>query len=316
MTLLLSESETASLLSMKEVVPAIEESFRQQALGNSINTPRTKNYARGSRLSTMPGTLTYLGRAGVKSYISTRNGTAFLFTLFDASTNAPLAVMGAGYLGKYRTGAASAVATKFLSGLREFRFGVAGAGGQALTQVLALREVAELSRVSVWSRNKERRERLAKLLSKEYGLEASPVQEVGDAFRGSQVATTITSAVEPFVTEGAIADVRHMNVCGSNEPDHAELTPSAVAKFRSVCVDDLAESKIESGDLIMAMKSGDFSWDKAFELKDVVGGRVNPAPKTLFKSNGVAIEDVAVASLVYEKALKSGAEHNTFDFTE
>lgn len=85
------------------------------------------------------------------------------------------------------------------------------------------------------------------------------------------------------------------------------MEPAAIAEFQTIVVDDLRQAKVEAGDLIQAEKAGDFTWDGAVELKDVVLGKVKPTGRTLFKSAGVALEDVAVASLIYDKALLSDA---------
>ena len=120
------------------------------------------------------------------------------------------------------------------------------------------------------------------------------------------MATAITASKEPFLTPQLVSSVKHLNLCGSNSPLRAEATPECVAEFETVVVDDVLQSKVEAGDLVGAEKKGLFSWERAIELKDVVGGRARPKGRTLFKSNGVAMEDVAAASLVYDKALEKG----------
>jgi ornithine cyclodeaminase/alanine dehydrogenase-like protein (mu-crystallin family) len=225
--------------------------------------------------------------------------------LFGLAHGEPLAVMGADTLGRYRTGAASAVATKHLFGPKEFRFSVCGSGSQALTQVLAMAEVASLKAVSVWSPSVERRESFTRNLGR-LGFSAKAAGSLKEGLASSDVATAITSSKEPFLTRSALRNVTHVNLCGSNSSERAEATPDAVGEFGTVAVDDIAQSKTESGDLIMAERRGFFSWENAVELKDIVSGRLKPSGRTLFKSNGVAIEDVAVASLLYDRAVRSG----------
>lgn len=306
MTLLLSESDVAKLLSMAEVVPAVEQSFKEEGRSGAINSPRTRTAAPGSVLNVMHASLPYLGRSGTKVYMSTEHGTNFVFLLFDSLRGDLLCVMGADTLGRYRTGAASAVATKYLSPLRRFRLAIAGSGRQALTQVLALREVAELEAVCIWSPSADHREVFARRLSREYGLEASAHRTVEEAFLGAQVATTITTSERAFVGRGALATLTHLNACGANWHDKSEVSPEALASFSTICVDDLSQSMVESGDLILAVKKRRVSWKKVVELKDVVVSRVKPRGKSYFKSNGVAIEDVAVGSLIYDGAMKRG----------
>ncbi len=311
MALILSESEVASLLSMKEVVRAIEECFRAEGAAEAVNSPRSRSVVPGSRLNVMHGSLSYLGRSGAKVYLSTKIGTRFMVLLFDNRTGDLLSVMGADTLGRFRTGAASAVATKYLCGLTSFRLALAGSGRQALTQVLALREVANLECVSIWSPTKERRESFARVLSQKYGLEASALGSADQAFHDADVGTTITSSTEPFLTRGSVRNTRHLNLCGTNQPMHAEIAPEAISLFETVCVDDISQSRVEAGDLVIAASQGALSWRRVRELKDFVASSRKPQGRTLFKSNGVAIEDVATASLVYDNAMKNPRKYST-----
>jgi len=304
LTLVLSEQDLRALLDMKEVVRAVEESFKQQAASKAVNSPRTKVEAPGSLFSVMSASLPYLGRAGVKCYVSTKKGTKFAFLLFRLEDGEPLAVMGADMLGRFRTGAASAVATKHLYGGRDFKFAVFGSGKQALTQVLAMKEVAPPRVVTVWSPGREHRDSFAKELGR-LGFSAQGANTPESAAASAEVATAITSSKDPFLTRRSVKSLAHLNLCGSNSPVRAEAQPEAVAQFRTVVVDDLPQSRLESGDLVMAQKRGLLDWERVIELKDVVSGRATSARPSLFKSNGVAIEDVAVASLVYDKASKS-----------
>jgi ornithine cyclodeaminase/alanine dehydrogenase-like protein (mu-crystallin family) len=309
MTLLLSERDVQELVEINEVVPVIEECFRQQAIGKAFNSPRTRTSVPGSVLNVMHASLPYLGRAGTKCYLSSRKGTRFLFLLFRLDDGEPLAVMGADVLGRQRTGAASAVATKHMARLKRLTLCICGSGRQALTQVLAVAQVASLESVRVWSRTGERRESFAAEL-KNLGFDAAPFETVEEALSTSEVATAITSASEPFLTRQAVQGLNHLNLCGSNSSSRAEATADAVASFKTIAVDDIRQSKVEAGDLILSEKARLISWERVIELKDVVGGKAWSAGPTLFKSNGVAIEDVALASLLYDKALKaeSGTE--------
>lgn len=305
MTLLLSEADVSGLLNMREVVGAVEETFKQQAASRSLNSPRTRSAVPGSSLNVMHASLPYLGRAGVKCYQSSKKGTKFLFVLFDTGDGSPLAVMGANVLGRNRTGATSAVATKYLFPAKEVVLGLCGSGWQALTQVLALQEVTSVNEVRVWSPTPKHREAFALELSGR-GIRSKPSGSPSEALRGADVGSTITSSESGFIGAEAVDDVKHLNACGSNSTERAEVLPSAIAKFETIVVDDLAQARYEAGDLLMAEKAGSFTWEKALELKDFVSGKAKPEGKTFFKSHGAAIEDVAVASLVYEKAVKAG----------
>ncbi len=304
MTLILSERDVESFLQMDEVVDSVEEAFNRQSRGEAVNSSRTRSRGKASVLNVMHASLSYLGRGGVKCYMSSGGGTRFVFVLFDSSDSRPLAVMGADALGRYRTGAASAVATKHLYGRKSAVLAVCGAGRQALTQVLALASVTALTEVRVWSRTREHSETFAATL-KGRGFNSSPFDSPSLAMDGADVASAITSSTQPFIDEECVRDVSHLNICGSNSPSHSEMTSPALARFGTVVVDDLAQAKVEYGDLIQAVQAGKASWTDFVELKDVVSGRTKPRGKTLFKSGGAALEDVAVASRVYDRAVKS-----------
>lgn len=305
LALILSEEDVEDLLEMRDAVSSVEEVFRREAGGEAVNSPRTRARAPGIVLNSMQAHLPYLGRSGLKCYMSSRKGTRFIFILFDSTDSRPLAIMGADVLGRVRTGAASGVATKFLYGRRSAKLAVCGSGKQAMTQVLGVAAVTSLSEVRVWSPIEEHRAGFAQKL-RGVGLNAEMVETPREALKGADVASTITSSIEPFIEPYAVEHLSHLNVCGSNSPENAEVTAPTLGEFEAVVVDDLPQARIEYGDLIQAAEAGTFSWDAALQLKDVVAGKVRVAAPTLFKSGGVAIEDVAVGSMVYDKALKSG----------
>jgi ornithine cyclodeaminase/alanine dehydrogenase-like protein (mu-crystallin family) len=305
LTLLLSEADVEGLLDMQGVVSALEEAFRREAVGEAVNSPRTRSRGLRSVLSVMHAVLPYLGRGGLKSYMGSPGGTRFVIVLYDSADSTPLAVMGADTLGRLRTGGASGVATRHLYRRSSATLALLGSGKQALTQVLGVAAVTSLDGVRVWSPQASHREELVGRL-RARGVPARAFDSPGKAVRGADIASTITPSVDPFLEASMTKDLSHLNLCGGNDPAHAEITPDAVASFDTVAVDDLPQAKLEYGDLLLAAKEGKFRWEKAVELCRVVAGQVPPGGKTMFKSGGVALEDVAVASLAYDRALKSG----------
>ena len=293
---------------MKEVVSSVEEAFRQAGNGAASNAARTRSLGKGSVLSVMHANLGYLGRGGLKAYMLSSAGTRFVVVLFDGSSSAPLAVMGADTIGRYRTGAASGVATRHLYARSSGVAAVLGSGRQALTQVLALGSVMSLEEVRAWSPNRTRLESFVKVLSGE-GFSVTASDSPQAALRGADVASAITSSRDPFVAGSMLGSVSHFNACGSNHPAHSEVDPSAVATFGTVAVDDVPQAKMEYGDLIKAADAGTFRWESAVELSAVVAGRIRPNGRTLFKSGGAAMEDVAVASMLYDRAMRSGLSY-------
>lgn len=293
---------------MKEVVASIEEAFRREGMGESANSPRTRSRGPASVLNVMHANLSYLGRGGLKAYMSSRAGTRFVLLLFDSSDSAPLAVMGADVLGRFRTGAASGVATRYMYGRPSGTLALFGSGNQALTQALGVGSVISVEEVRVWSPTPAHRDAFTRRLVKE-GFEASAFDSPLAALEGAQVACSITSSREPFLTEGMLGGITHVNICGGNVSDHAEMTEGAVGAFDTVAVDDIAQAKVEYGDLIHAVAAGTFAWESAVELGAIVAGKRKARGRTLFKSGGAALEDVALASLIYDKAVASGRRY-------
>jgi len=297
---------------MKDVVHSVEEAFRRQEMGEASNFMRTRSRGAASVLNVMHANLPYLGRAGLKAYLSSRAGTRFALLLFDASDSSLLAVMGADIIGRFRTGAASGVAIRYLYGRRSSTLAIFGSGKQALTQVLAANEVISLEEVRVWSPTPEHRSAFAQKL-KAYGFNSNAFDSPAAALKGAEVATSITSSRQPFLTDDMLDNVMHLNIAGGNVSDHAEVTPAGVGSFGTIVVDDMAQAKIEYGDLIQAAKNGSFAWESALELGTIVAGKRKPEGRTLFKSGGAALEDVAVASMIYDKATKSSRSYPTVD---
>ena len=301
-----------NLVSLREAVACIEKCFQGIGDQTAENHPRTRTKTAKSVLNVMHAALTYSGRAGVKIY----HGGKFIFLLYDTNNSELLSVMGAEELGRLRTGAASAVATKYLTGLKSFKLGIAGSGNQALTQVGALREVANLENVFIWSPTPHHRRAFADAIRNRYGLDALSFDSLLDAFSRADVGTTITAAKEPFVSRAAAQNPIHVNACGSNHADRSEMMAEALDLFPRVYVDDLRQAKVEAGELIEGSLRGTFDWKNAVDLKDIVQGRVKKITnsRTLFRSLGIAAEDVAMASLIYDKAKVDKTPYKNFDF--
>jgi ornithine cyclodeaminase/alanine dehydrogenase-like protein (mu-crystallin family) len=310
-TLLLSEKDVQNLVSMKEAVESIERCFKSIKDQSLENRPRLRTRASKSTFNVMTASLDYLGRAGVKVYYSGK----FAILLYDTNKSELLAVLAAAGLGKYRTGAASAVATKYLTNLKSFRLAIAGTGREAHAQVAAMKEVANIEEVFVWSPTADHRRKFTLDIQRD-GFEAIAVDSASEAFSKADVATVITSAKEPFVSMDIASHPMHINACGSNHPDRSELTVDSLKLFPKIYVDDLSQAKIEARELIEACGLGVYEWKNVIELKDVVQARANKVENshTLFRSLGIAAEDVAIASLVYDKASRQSEQYRSYEF--
>ena len=219
-------------------------------------------------------------------------------------------MIAANALGQIRTGAASGVATRYMAREDATTVGVIGTGSQARTQLAAVCAVRPIQRAWVFSRTPERRESFAKEMAQELGIEVRAAETAEAAVRDTAIVCVITNAREPVVDGEAFAPGTHINAAGSNSWSRRELDDTAVRRSDLVVVDDLPQAKIEAGDLIWAAERRAFRWEQAFELGNVVVGRIDgrPSPQaiTLFESQGIGTEDVAAGMHVYRKALEQG----------
>ena len=217
----------------------------------------------------------------------------------------PIATIEANHLGQIRTGAASGVATQYLARENASVLGVIGSGFQAETQVLATSLVREIREVRVWSRSVERRNNFAQHCEARFGLKATATSTARDSVEGADIVITATSSREPVLEAAWISPGTHINAMGSNQANRREL-PSQLVIGRAdlVAVDSLEDARIESGDLIIAQRDLQDPRFPGVELGDVITGRIPGRTAadqiTIFKSNGLAIQDVAVAGFLYE----------------
>ena len=310
MPLFLREAEVKALLTMDLTLAALEAAFREWAAGRAENQPR-RRVAAVAVLATMSAALPAKGLMGLKAYTHSKAGAQFWVCLFDAADGRPRAVIEADWLGRMRTGAVSGLATRYLARRDASVLTIIGAGHQALTQVLAVAAVRSLREVRVFSRDTAHREdfvqRLKGSLSGDVGVRAaSSLQQAVD---GADILTTITSAPRPVFPGDWLQAGVHLNVCGSNYPDRREVDSRTVARADLVVADDVEAARVEAGDLLLAEHEGRLSWARVHSLRDIVAGSTGsrqPSDVTLFKSVGLAIEDVAAGAAVLELAEAQG----------
>jgi ornithine cyclodeaminase/alanine dehydrogenase-like protein (mu-crystallin family) len=306
MPLFLREAEVRALLTMDMTLAALDAAFREWAAGRAANQPR-RRVAAGAVLATMSATLPSKGLMGFKAYTHSPAGARFWVCLFDAADGRPRAVMEGDWLGRMRTGAVSGLATKYLARPESSVFTVIGAGSQALTQVLAVVAVRPIREVRIVSRNPAHRDALVQQLkgSLSGGPGVVGAGSLAEAVDGSDIVTTITTASRPiFPGEWLQAGV-HLNVCGSNYPDRREVDSRTVARADLLVADDIEAARLEAGDLLLAEHEGRLNWARVHSLRDVVAGSTGgrqASDVTLFKSVGLAIEDVAAGAAVLELA--------------
>ena len=213
-------------------------------------------------------------------------------------------------MGQMRTGAASGVATRLLAREDARNAGIIGTGLQARTQLEAIALVRKLGRVRAWSRDEQRRKKFAADMSEVVGLRVEAAATAEEAVRDADIIVTSTTATNPVVEGPWLKPGVHINAIGANFPQKRELDAAAVERCDVIVADSREQSKLEAGDLIQAFGEEPMKWAGVRELADIVGGKVagrtSPEQITLFKSNGIAIEDIAVAGRIYELARERG----------
>jgi ornithine cyclodeaminase/alanine dehydrogenase-like protein (mu-crystallin family) len=310
MALFLREDDVARLLPMREALEAVEEVFRLHGSGGAVNQARSRVRLPGSVLHVMSGGVIDLNVVGLKAYTTTRQGARFVVLLFQADTGVLLAVMEADRLGQTRTGAASGVATKYMARIDARAVGLIGTGWQARAQLAAVCSVRSITEVKAYSRHEERRRQFCAEMSAELGVPVTPAGSAEEAAREADIVVTITNAREPVLYGAWLKPGAHVNAAGSNALIRCEIDEETVRRARLIAVDAKDQARIECGDLLGPVERGIIHWDQVRELGEVVAGRIpgrtSAEDITLFESQGLAIEDVAVAARVYARAREAG----------
>jgi ornithine cyclodeaminase/alanine dehydrogenase-like protein (mu-crystallin family) len=319
--LVLREDDVRAILTMPDTIAVLEAAFRRQGEDQTRNQPRRRVVLPDGRgvLHTMsafvpgePGQpeTDGPGLLGLKTYTTLKEGVRFAVLLFFASDGAPLALVEADWLGQMRTGAASGLASKYLARGDVKTLGVIGTGLQARTQVIAVTAVRAFDRILVYGREEARRNAFAEEMAGATGVDASPVAEAGAAVREADVVITMTTARDPVLRGAWLQPGAHVNAAGANWASRREVDDETVERSAVVAVDDLDQARLEAGDLILPASVGRFDWERAVELGAIIAGtapgRSSSEAITLFKSVGVALEDVATAGLVYARARERG----------
>lgn len=306
MPLYLTETDVERILTMPDAMRVVEDAFRDLGQGDAINRPRQRVFVANGVLHVMPAGLLTRGYIGFKYYSGFRPKTRFWFHLLDADNGDLLAVMQADRLGQQRTGAASGVATKFLARADAASVGIIGAGWQAASQLEALCVARAIRIVRCYSRDAKRRESFAAKMTTQLGVEVRAVERTEDAVRDADIVVAATSAREPVLRGEWLAPGAHVNAIGANRVQARELDDAVLNRSTFVCVDSIEQAKVEAGDFVLPAQAGVFAWERVRELGEVVAGKIagraNRDDITLFKSLGIALEDVAVGAWVYERA--------------
>jgi alanine dehydrogenase len=307
MTLHISEDEVRSLLTMPMAVEAVEDISRKQATGEVVVHPRRRfEFNGGNFFHYMAAADHTDGFIAMKQYTFVRGKLQFLVPLYEMATGDLLALIEADYMGRLRTGAASGVATKYMASRDAKSAAIIGTGGQAKTQLEAIAAVKHLEIVHAYGRDPKRREAFCAEMTKRIGVPVRSASSVSEAVRAAHIVCTATTASNPVVKGADLETGVHINAIGANHAHKRELDDEAVASADVIVVDSIEQSRQEAGDLIIAFHGDESCWTGVKRLADIVAGkaagRTSDSEATLFKSNGIASWDLAVAIKVYKAA--------------
>jgi len=305
MPLYLRESDVEKLLSPEAAVEAVEGCFARLGRGEAENRPRLRIATADGLLHVMAAADAELGVAGLKTYIGFQEGARFVVVLFAYDRPEVLALIEADRLGQRRTGAASAVAARHLARADARSLGLLGTGWQAESQLACIRATLPgIERVVAYSRDAKRLAAFGKRLGAEAGEYNRDAAE-------QDIVVTVTASKDPVLRGEWLRPGALVCAVGANRIGSRELDNAVVERAAFVCCDSKEQARLEAGDLAEPVERGVLDWLEVHELGEVVSGetaaRAGDEDIVLFKSLGIAAEDLAVAKVVYERAREAGA---------
>jgi len=319
MALLLSESVIRQCLDMPLLIDAMSGALAEFSAGRVTQPVRTvlevgaeKNY-----FGVMPASIDGSQSVGTKLVTvypgnHAKGLTSHLATivLLDHATGGLLALLDGRYITEARTAAVSAVSVKILARPEATTLAILGSGVQATSHLEAIRHVRAITDVRVWSPTAEHRESFARDASTSTGLAVRACASASDAVRGADIIVLATASKTPIINDADVAEGTHICAVGACRPDQREMPTALVARARFI-VDSRAAALKEAGEILIPISEGAVSATHiAAELGDIVNGAVpgrqHAQQITIFKSLGMAVEDVVAAQLAVDRAKARG----------
>jgi len=305
-------------ITMEECITIMENIFIQLEEDQAFNPLRSAMLIPGENglLSMMPGYVNKQDIMGIKSVsVYPENANIGLeshqgsVTLFNALNGTPLAIMDAGQITAIRTAAVSGLATRILAKKNSKILAILGSGIQARTHIEAMTTILNLEEIRVWSKNKKNAKKLVEEQRKKYAIPFRPFDTVNEAIYNADIICTTTAAVEPILHGKYLMQGVHINAVGSSVRNTRELDGFAI-KLSKLYVDKIESTINESGDFLMAKQEGTIDDNHIIgTLGEILTkqkkGRNNTNDITLFKSLGLAVEDIATAFFIFDKYVKS-----------
>ena len=317
--LLLTPREIQRLLTLDECIGAVEHAFRAYGEGRAVPPAVLSMHTEGGGFHVKAGLLE-LGRPYFAAKVNgnfPENGSRFglptiqgVIILCDAGNGTPLAVMDSRDITSLRTAAATAVAAKFLARQDSRNITICGCGNQGRVQLRALSRVCRLENAFAYDRDGEQAVRFSQDLTSELKISVLPASDLKAAVRHSDICVTCTTSRQPLLSSDDVSPGTFIAAVGADNPQKQELHPSLMAASKIVC--DILEQCAVMGDLHHALDAGVVTRADVYaELGEVVAGkkpgRETQEEITIFDSTGMALQDVAAAAVLYEKAQRDGS---------
>jgi ornithine cyclodeaminase/alanine dehydrogenase-like protein (mu-crystallin family) len=317
----ISGQDIRRLLSYPDCVDAVEAAMRRVSLGGALLPLRHGMPLPNGQgaLGMMPGFLDEPARFGIKLVSLFPGNTARglsthlgVYVLYEAETGQPLAILEAGALTAIRTAAASVVATRALARPESRCLAIVGTGEQARAHIESFQAVRPFESIRIWGRDADRAQRLAHDCEGLGGARVTASTDLRAVLAEADVVCTVTSAREPLLTGGDLRPGMHLCLVGSSFPDRREVDDDCVARARFF-VDYRESARAQAGELKHAIEAGrvTFEGHVVAEIGEVLAGqtagRRSPDEVTIYKSLGVAAQDLAAAAVVHRRAVETGA---------
>jgi ornithine cyclodeaminase len=316
--LVLNESDVVRMLTMPKCIEIMSQTLSALARGEATMPLRTVFPIPDGAFAVMPAALANPSTVGAKliTVLPKNNSSKYdshqgAVLLFDTDVGSLLAVMDASTITQIRTAAVSGVATDALAKEDASSLGLIGAGAQGYSHLDAMMAVRPIKTVKVWSRNGASAEKLAKVARDKYNVDARAVATGKDASTGMDIICTATASNDPVLLGEWLSPGAHINAVGASQNHAREIDSASVVRSR-LYVDRRESALKEPGDIVTPIKNGEITPDHIVgEVGDVLigkaPGRTNDQEITLFKSLGLAIEDLASAHFLYAEAKRQGA---------
>ena len=320
MVLLLSRKDIESFLTIQDTIDIVEEAFKEYQQGTVKMPLRTviPVEKHGGLILYMPALIQGMGALGVKVVsVYAKNPTEYnlpttigVVLLNDPKNGSPIAIMDGSFLTAMRTGAVSGVATKYLARKNAKEVGIIGTGVQGRMQVAGVCKVRPIEKVKAYDIVPEQRRRFCEQISKELKVQTVEAQTSEEAVRNSDIVIASSSSKEPVLKSEWLKAGAHINAIGSHTPNAREIDEATIKRAK-IIVDTREAALKEAGDIMIPIAQGIITPEHIYaELGEIVTGkkqgRKNDDEITLFKSQGLALQDVSTAWRIYELATKKG----------